>query len=210
MGGLIQDLRFGARVLMKAPGTTAVAVLALALGIGANTATFSGVRALVLNPLPFRDLDRIVRVWDSDPKHGAAQNMVSAGDFHDWRERSRSFARLAAFNVWNGNLTGSRRSRAASGRGRVPRPVPAAGDGSPPGPDLRSSCGAARRDDVVVLSHGLWQRRFGSDRNIVGRTIELNERSLHGNGRHAARFRLPHRYRALGAAHPDRAEPCRS
>jgi predicted permease len=177
MGGLIQDLRFGARTLTKAPGTTAVAVLALALGIGANTTTFSGVRALVLNPLPFRDLDRIVRVWDSDPKHGFVMNMVSAGDYHDWREQSRSFARLAAFNVWNGNLTGSGDPERLQGAVVSPDLFPLLGMDPLLGRTFDRTAEQPGSDDVVVLSYGLWQRRFGSDRNIVGRTILLNERS---------------------------------
>jgi len=176
MGGLIQDLRFGARVLMRAPGTTAVAALALALGIGANTATFSGVRALVLNPLPFDDLDRIVRVWDSDPKRGAVQNMVSAGDFHDWRERSRSFAYLAAFNVWNGNLTGVADPERLQGAFVSPDLFPLLGMHPLLGRTFDRAAESPGAGDVVMLSHGLWQRRFASDRTIVGRTIELNER----------------------------------
>ncbi len=76
MDGILQDIRVGIRVLGKSPGATAVAVLALALGIGANTVTLSSVRSLVLYPLPFHDLDRIVRVWDTDPAHGFMQNMT--------------------------------------------------------------------------------------------------------------------------------------
>jgi putative ABC transport system permease protein len=191
MGGLIQDLRYGARVLMKAPGTTAVAALALALGIGANTATFSGVRALVLNPLPFRDLDRVVRVWDSDPKHGAAQNMVSAGDFHDWRERSRSFARLAAFNVWNGNLTGAGDPERLQGAVVSPDLFPLLGMNALLGRTFDRVAELPGADDVVVLSHGLWQRRFGSDRNIIGRAIELNERPFTVTGVMPREFDFP-------------------
>ncbi|MBP1598288.1 MAG: hypothetical protein H6Q05_3665 [Acidobacteria bacterium] len=177
MGGLIQDLRFGARVLAKAPGTTAVAVLALALGIGANTATFSGVCALVLYPLPFHDLDRIVRVWDSDPKHGLAMNMVSQGDYHDWREQSRSFAYLAAFNVWNGNLTGTGDPERLQGAVVSPDLFPLLDMAPLLGRTFDRTAEQPGSDDVVVLSYGLWQRRFGSDPTMVGRTITLNERS---------------------------------
>lgn len=177
MNGLLQDIQLSARLLVKSPGTTVVAVIALALGIGANTSTFSGVRALVLNPLPFHDLDRIVRVWDSDLRHGFPMNMVSAGDFRDWREQSRSFAHLAAFNVWNGNLTGVGEPERLQGAVVSPDLFPLLGMDPLIGRTFERKSEQPGSDDVVVLSYGLWQRRFGSDKDIVGRTIVLNERS---------------------------------
>jgi putative ABC transport system permease protein len=178
MGGLFQDIRFGARVIIKFPGATAVVVLSLALGIGANTSTFSAVRALVLNPLPFHGLDRIVRVWDTDPEHGFPMNMVSAGDFRDWRELSRSFSRLAAFNAWSGNLTGIDVPERLQGAVVSPDLFPLLGMAPFLGRTFDRTAEQPGRDDVVVLSYGLWQRRFGADRDIVGRAIRLNERSF--------------------------------
>ncbi len=176
MNGLLHDIRHGIRVLVKSPGVTFVAILALALGIGANTATFSGVRALVLNPLPFHDLDRVVRVWDTDPKHGSTMNMVSAGDYLDWREHSRSFTSLAAFNVYGGSLTGTGEPERFEGAVVSPDLFRVLGMEPLIGRTFGREAEQAGNDNVVVLSHGLWQRRFASDAHIVGRAISMNDR----------------------------------
>ncbi len=176
MDGLLQDIRFGIRVLAKSPGVTAIAIIALALGIGANTVTFSGVRALVLNPLPYHDLDRVVRVWDTDPKRGFTMNMVSAGDYVDWREQSRSFERLAAFNAWSGNLTGVDEPERLQGSVVSPDLFPLLGMNPILGRTFDRAAETPGNDDVLVLSHGLWQRRFASDPNIAGRSVSIDGR----------------------------------
>jgi putative ABC transport system permease protein len=191
MNGLLQDLRISFRVLSKSPGITAIAILALALGIGANTATFSGVRALVLNPLPFHDLDRVVRVWDTDPKHGFSMNMVSAGDYLDWRERSRSFTHLAAFNVWGGNITGTGEPERLQGAMVSPDLFPLLGLAPLLGRTFDRVAEQPGNDNVVVLSHGLWQRRYASDPSIVGRTISMNDRPFAVVGVMPREFEFP-------------------
>src|SRR5262249_15606580 len=97
MGSLLQDLRYGVRMLVKKPGFTVVAVITLALGIGANTAIFSVVNAVLLRPLQYADPDRLAQVWQSFPQLGANQVTVSAPEFLDYRDQNRVFERMAAF-----------------------------------------------------------------------------------------------------------------
>jgi len=106
MQSLFQDVRYGWRMLLKKPGFTMVAALALALGIGANSAIFSIVNAIVFKPLPFDDLDRIVAVWEKAPGPSYARNEPSVANYLDWREQSNSFENLAISMLWSANLTG--------------------------------------------------------------------------------------------------------
>jgi hypothetical protein len=107
MSTLLQDLKYGLRMLAKSPGVTAVAVLALALGIGANTSIFSVVNALLLHPFPFAHLDRLVAVWETAPKQNEDHIAPAPANFRDWREQSHSFQELAAGHGWEVNLTGT-------------------------------------------------------------------------------------------------------
>src|SRR5689334_1415086 len=106
MRTLLQDIRYGARVLWKKPGFTAVAVLTLALGVGANTAIFSVVNAVILRPLPFKEPERLVRVYEKRLKLGRTRNVVSAPDFIDWHAQAQAFDGIAAYNAWGPSLTG--------------------------------------------------------------------------------------------------------
>jgi hypothetical protein len=106
MNGLIRDLRYGIRQLRKSPGFTVVAVLTLALGIGANTAIFSVVNAVLLRPLPYKDPARLVMVWEQNPHRGWFENIVSSANFLDWRQQNHVFAGMAAFESVPFNLTG--------------------------------------------------------------------------------------------------------
>src|SRR5215217_6815837 len=103
---LLQDLRYGVRILAKHPGFTAVAVFTLALGIGANTAIFSVVNELLLRPLPYKDADRLVMLWEISPK-GNHQNPTSPSNFRSWREQSTTFEGMAAFSDQRLSLTGA-------------------------------------------------------------------------------------------------------
>src|SRR5918911_693416 len=107
MSKLFQDLRYGVRILLKQPGFTLVAVLTLALGIGANTAIFSLVNSILLRPLPFREPDRVVRLVQASPKLGLASWGVSQADFAAYREQNRSFETIALYNSNAINLTGA-------------------------------------------------------------------------------------------------------
>src|SRR4051812_33677133 len=103
---LTQDLRFAVRGMRKSPGFTLTAVLSLALGIGANTAIFTVVNAVLLRPLPFPEPDRLVQLWESKPANGYFRNVVNAFNFLDWRERTKSFEAMAAVSPLPANLTG--------------------------------------------------------------------------------------------------------
>ncbi len=105
MSGLLQDIRYALRVLRKRPGFTAVAVITLALGIGANTTVFNSVNAMLLRPFPFPHLDRIVTIWETVPKQ-SDQLSPAPANFRDWSEQSTQFSQLAAVRGWDANLTG--------------------------------------------------------------------------------------------------------
>src|SRR5256714_15516425 len=107
MQGLIQDLRYGIRMLLKSPAVTAVAVIALTLGIGANTAIFSVVHAVLLRSLPYAEGDRLAIVWENRKSgKGNPQNVINLGNFFDWKEQNNVFSDMTAFFDLNTNLTG--------------------------------------------------------------------------------------------------------
>ncbi len=177
MESLFSDIRFGLRGLKSSPSTTAVALLALALGIGANTAIFSVVNGTLLTPLPYPEPERLVVVAATNPRSGLPRFSLSPPDFDDFHRQSRSFAGLAAMTMGSLNLTG-RGEPEVLDVGRVSADFfPLIG--------LRPLLGRAFRPDedtpasrhVVLLSHGLWQRRFGADPKAVGQSLRLDDES---------------------------------
>src|SRR5215475_12719823 len=106
MESLFNDFRYAIRSLLKRPAFTAIAVVTLALGIGVNSAIFSTVYSLLINPLPFPHQDRVVAIWDTNPSRGVTHNEVSMADYLDWRAQSHSFEHLALERWWSTNLTG--------------------------------------------------------------------------------------------------------
>jgi putative ABC transport system permease protein len=178
MNALVQDVRYAIRMLAKNPGFTAVAVLTLALGIGANTAIFSVVHAVLLKPLPYEDADRLVMVWEQNPERDWYQNVVSAANFLDWRRQNDVFTQLAAVNPWGAfNLTGTGKPEEVRGEQVTTNLFTLLGVRPIMGRDFlpeEDKPGGAR---VVILSYGLWQRRYGSDATMVGKQILLNNQS---------------------------------
>ena len=177
MDTLLQDIRFGARMLFKSPGFTAVAVISLALGIGANTAVFSVVNAVLLKTLPYPDPQSIVLVWGEDKAGGSSRGQMSATDVADYRARNHVFEEIATYSdfrpVFSGNGEPERIPGAQIGDGffTVMHAQPLLGRVFTAEEQIEG------KDLVVVLGYGLWQRRFGGDPNIVGQTIKLSARS---------------------------------
>jgi predicted permease len=175
---LWQDLRYGVRVLRKNKGFAAVAVLTLALGIGANTAIFSVVNAAILRPLPYPHPQRLTILWGNVKRARVERRGASYPDYLDWRGQARSFDAMAAFSGNQFALTGIDTPERISGE-YVSQPYfsllgiqPALGRTFSPGEDR-----VPQRDAVVVLSDGTWKHRFGGDPAIVGRTIQLDGHS---------------------------------
>jgi len=174
METLWQDLRQGARSLFKQPTFTIVAVIALALGIGANTAIFSVVNAVLLQSLPYRDADRLVSVWEHSRRSGNAQNVINMGNFFDWKEQNRVFEDMAAFFDQTANLTSGGEPEAIPSQIATTSLFNILGVNPILGRAFTPDDGKPGQPGVVVLSFGLWQRRFGGDPQVVGRKLILN------------------------------------
>ncbi|HEU4434443.1 MAG TPA: ABC transporter permease [Pyrinomonadaceae bacterium] len=169
-GILKQNLSFGLRTLAKSPGFAVTAVLTLALGIGATTAMFSVVYA-VFEPMPYPKSDQLVMVWSKLP---AGRNSVAAGDFFEWQKRSTSFA---AMNAWSGdgfNVSGGDRPELVPGSRRTPGFFTMEGLPLLLGRDFLPEEGEPGKDHVVILSHRLWLRQYGGNRDLIGKPIRLN------------------------------------
>jgi len=173
---LLQDIRYGVRTLRKSPGFALVAVLTLALGIGANTAIFSVINAVLLKPLPFKDPDRLVQLWETESAPG---NFPLTGpDYLDWQEQNQTLESSALYTY--------QRAFNASGAGEA-QPVaalstqanfftvlgvaPAMGRAFAPGEDQEG------KNHVVVISNGCWKKFFACRPDVIGRTIELNSQA---------------------------------
>ena len=174
MEEFVQDLRYGLRTLAKSPGFAIVAVLTLGLGIGANTAIFSVVDAVLLNRLPYPNADRLVIVWEQNPGRGWFHNIVSAANFRDWRSQNDVFSGMSAIDTPSYDVSGTGEPLEVQGEQvsanlfSVLGVQPALGRVFEPGEDQPGSA------HVVVLSNELWQQRYGGDRTIVGREISIN------------------------------------
>ncbi len=174
LDALFQDVRYGLRTLRKSAGFTTVAVLTLALGIGANTAIFSVIRAVLLSPLPYDKPDRIVLVWESNPAAGFNQFAVAPPNYVDWRRDSSSFESMASAARGTFNYTGGAEPERLNGA-RVAAPFFAVFGVQPAlGRAFVAADDVAGKAHVVVLGHGLWMRRFGGDRNILGKALTLD------------------------------------
>lgn len=188
---MFQDLRYGLRMLIKAPGFTFVAVLTLALGIGANTAIFTLVKAVLLRPLPYRDSGRLAMLWTDDPKHGIHEEGTSYPDYQDWRSQSRVFSDMAICSRGNPVvITGGDESERVAGDLVSANLFPLLGVAPMLGRTFTPE-DEANRARVVVLSHSLWQRRFGASYAAVGKTLEIDGRPSQIIGVMPADFYFP-------------------
>ena len=191
MDTILQDIRYGIRMMFKKPGFTAIAVITLALGIGANTAIFSVVNGVLLRSLPYKDVDRILTVWESDSKTGKKEDGAAPANFLDWRDQIQVFERMAIAEPYSHRLTGndepeSLRSwlvseglfeilgvNALYGRTFVPEEY------------------QAGNDRVIVIGEALWRRRFGANPELVGQSLLLNGQPHTVVGIMPAEFEFP-------------------
>lgn len=168
-----QDIRYGLRMLLAKPSFTIIAVLALALGIGVNSAIFSVVNGVLLKPLGYKEPDQLVRVWEK--WGGFEQGSVAYLNFKDWRERNQSFDKMAA-NRWTGfNLTGGDQPERIAGRQVSSEMLGVLGVAPALGRDFRPDEDRKDANAVAIISNSLWQRRFGGDPAVVDKTLILND-----------------------------------
>ncbi len=170
----LQDLRYAGRMLTKRAGFTTVAALTLALGVGANTAIFSVVEAVLLRPLPYPNADRIVMVWERNQDNADSNNVISPANFKDWRAQAKSFDEMAAFYDAGLNLTGSGEPEEIPSQITTANLFKLLGVNAALGRTFTPEDVKAERVDIAVLGHDLWQRRFGGARDIVGKAITIN------------------------------------
>src|SRR6266436_536267 len=179
MTTFLHDIRYGFRMLLKQKGFTAVAVIALAHGIGANTAIFSLVNGVLLRPLPFPNAERIVYLEGKNPSSGITDSNISFLDFSDWSQQTDLFASTAAYWTGNSNLGAD-----GAEPERVPRAGVTTGFFSVLGVQPVLGRTFVPEDDkgwpqiVAIISHGLWKRRFGSDPAIVGKQVQMSATPL--------------------------------
>ena len=191
MPSLLQDLRHGARLLIRSPGFSLVAIVALAIGIGANTAIFSVTNALLLRPLPYKNADRQVILWNTSPGLGITEDWFSTAQYFDIRNGQQSFEDVAIAIGANANLTGDGDPervgtiRVSSNLLPMLGARPLLGDLFGPDDDRPGKTGKA------LLGYGTWMRRYGGDRGVVGRSLMLNGQPHDVVGVLPASFSLP-------------------
>ena len=196
MTSLIQDLQYGLRSLIKSPSFTAVAVLTLALGVGANAAIFSVLRAVVLRDLPYHDADRIAVMWTKNIR----QNLPDGSsylNFRDWKDQSKQFDQLAAYirpEFTRGTISGGPGAERIHIGEVGPGFFELLGTAPLLGRTLEDADFTAVTR-VVVISHGLWQQRFGADRSVIGRSIRVQRHERGDRWRDATGVRAADRRR---------------
>src|SRR5215471_11057800 len=176
MQSLWQDIRYGFVMLLKKPGFTGAAVIALALGIGANTFAFSSVHALLLSPLPFPGLNRIVAIYERVHSLGVERNEASAANYLDWRAQNQTFDHVGLYCWWGVNLASDGPPERVQGFLITADLFDILGVKPALGRPFLPEEEKPGKDQVLILSYGLWQRRFGGDPNVVGRTVTVNSR----------------------------------
>ncbi|HTA70559.1 MAG TPA: ABC transporter permease [Bryobacteraceae bacterium] len=172
MSTAAQDLRYALRLLWKSPGFAASAILALALGIGANTAIFSVVNSVVLRPLPFRDANRMVVVWESNQAQGMNRVGPSGPTFLDWRDQSKSFEDLALLEPGTWTLTGFGEPKQLPALRVSGNFLPVLGVKPILGRNFLPTEGWNQR--VVLLSYNLWEQLYGKDPNVIGERVMMD------------------------------------
>ena len=192
MTSLIRDLRYSLRILTKNPGFTIIAVMTLALGIGANTTIFSVVNAVLLRPLPYPDSNRLVTLWGIKKSVGLGGPItICETDYPVWRDQNRVFDAMAGFRWETANLTGAGEPGRLIGFAVTSSFFPLMGVRPALGRAFTSGEERAGHDGVVLISHSLWQTHFGSDPSVVGKPMTLDDRILTVAGVMPAGFAFP-------------------
>jgi predicted permease len=194
MNGLWQDVRYGVRQLRKSPGFTAIAVITLALGIGANTAIFSVVNGILLRPLPFHKADQLMAVWHVPPQKsfpGMTRFSVSAANYIDWHNQNHVFEKMAIFSYHPFTFTGGDKPEQVDATSVSANFFSTLGVQPMIGRAFTADEDQPGHGNVVLLSHGFWQDHFASNRDIVGRYITLDGTSFLVAGVMPANFRMP-------------------
>lgn len=174
METLIKDIRFGIRMLASKPVITIIAVIALALGIGASTAIFSVVNTVLLQALPYPNGPRLVMLWEQNRPRSKDRNVISPANYFDWREQNHVFEEMSAFYAGRYNLTGLGNPEEVTGMAASTPFFDVLGSRPLLGRTFTQEDGVRGKDDVAVLSYGFWQKHFGGDRNVIGKTFALD------------------------------------
>jgi putative ABC transport system permease protein len=174
MDNLLKDFRYGIRSLLKHRGFSLIAVLTLALGIGANTAIFSVVNAVLLRALPFPESDQLVMIWEDASFAGFPRNTPAPANYADWKSQSQSFAEMAALSTRGFNVTGDGEPEKVEGYGVTANFLPMLGVKPAAGRVFSADEDKPGAAKVVMLSHGFWQRRYGAEQSVIGRQLLLN------------------------------------
>ncbi|HEX5835667.1 MAG TPA: ABC transporter permease [Pyrinomonadaceae bacterium] len=190
---MLRDVRYGIRSLLKRPGLTLVALITLALGIGINTAIFSAVDSVLLRPLPFKDPERLMAIWEHTPHLGIARNEFAPANYFDLRNQNQVFEGVGAFGQLSTNLTGAGEPEQLEGQLVTANVFALLGVPAAVGRTFAADEDQTGRDQVVVLSDALWQRRFNRDPGVINRTITLNGESYTVVGVMPSGFFFPER-----------------
>src|SRR5262245_16198302 len=170
-----QDLRYGARMLLKSPGFTVIAVVTLAIGIGLNTALFSVVNSILLRPLPYHEPERLAQVWETWPDGEAQTGAVSPNNMLDWRAQARSFASLSGYSIWLFTLTGTNEPTEIPGLKVTADFFATLGVTPQLGRTFRPEEERPGAAQPVVISHDFWRRRFGGHADVIGQRLKLDD-----------------------------------
>src|SRR5450755_1093362 len=177
MNALLRDLRQAIRGLAKNPAISVVAILALAVGIGVNTSSFTAVNSMVLHPLAFPHQEQVMTLWESVPKRASERDAVAPANFLDWKEQNRTFEHVAAYRGWDVGLTGVDEPERIQGYLVTPDFFPLLGMKPIVGRIFRNDEAEPGHDQVVVVSRGFWQRRLAAAPDAPGKVISLGGRS---------------------------------
>src|SRR6185312_7951563 len=191
MSGFFHDLRYSLPTMRKAPAFFLIAALTLALGIGANTAIFSVVNAVLIRPLPYDHPEQLVSILESNPRRGLPVTAVSPANFLDWQHQAKSFTTMTAVEWMSFNYTGNSGAIRIDGAQVSPTFFELLRQQPLIGRSFQEQEGQPGRDNVVLISEALWRRQFGSDPQILGKVVTMSGRSFNIIGVVPAWFHFP-------------------